>query len=68
MSSGNKKEAAKNSLAASGWRHLKSLEHGIQKCQITAQQQGWNYGEFVAYMLEIIVILRLRDKHKHDLQ
>jgi hypothetical protein len=68
MSSKNRKEAMKNTLSASGGQRLKSFEHRIQKCQIAAQQKGWNYNDFVAYLLEIIVVLRLRDKQKSDLQ
>jgi hypothetical protein len=66
MSSENKKDAARNSLAAFGRQHLKSLEHRIQKCQIDAQRKGWNYSDFVAHLLEIIVVLRLREERKGD--
>jgi hypothetical protein len=66
VSSKYKKAAAKNALAESKWRHLNSLEHGIQKSQIVAQQKGWNYSDFVAHILEVIVVLRLREELERD--
>jgi hypothetical protein len=65
MSSRNKKEAAKNSLGAF-WavaHQIPRTRHSEFSCR---QQKGWNYSDFVAYLLEVIVVLRLREKRKRD--
>lgn len=66
MSSRNKTEAAKTSLASSGSHQLKSLEREIQKCQVSTRQKGWNYSDFVARLLEVLVVLRLREERERD--
>jgi hypothetical protein len=62
MSARHKKEAPKHFLATTVRRHLREGEPEIARHQIHRQQDGWNYSDFVAYLLEIIVVLRLRDK------
>jgi len=67
MSARHKKEAPKHSLTTTARQHLKTGEREIERHQTDSQQEGWNYNDFVAYLLETIVALRLRDKQKNNL-
>ncbi|MGA7325753.1 MAG: hypothetical protein WBX25_15010 [Rhodomicrobium sp.] len=61
MSAESRKKAVQYSLSSTARHHLKTLEREIESCKSTAKQQGWNYNEFVANMLEIIAVLHLRE-------
>jgi hypothetical protein len=60
MSAENKKTSGKHLLSVTGLHHLKTLEREVERRQTAVVQKEWNYSNFVAHLLEVIV--RLRDK------
>jgi hypothetical protein len=60
MTAGNKRVRGKHLLHATGRHHLETLE--LESSQAGAKKNTWNYNEFVARLLEVITVLRTRDK------
>ncbi len=41
-----------------------SMEKKIERLSFQSKQLGWSYSDFVVYLLEVLVVLRQRDKLK----
>ena len=65
MPAPNRNETAKHLFSSTAREHLKAIGREIEGCQIMAKQEQWNYNDFVNRVLEVIAILRLRDKRKN---
>jgi hypothetical protein len=63
MAAGGRKVNTKRILSTTGWHHLKTLD--LESRQIAVEKNEWNYNEFVARLLEIIVVLRTGNKQKN---
>jgi hypothetical protein len=68
MPVGKRKGHFKNEISVIARRHLRTVEREIEGDQAVAGQKGWNYNDFVASMLEVIIIMRLRNQNKRNLQ
>jgi len=42
-----------------------SFERKLERLWFQSKTLGWNYNDFVAHLLEVLVILRHRDSVKH---
>ena len=63
MPTGNGKGNDKHLLSATGLHHLKTID--LEGHQAAADKNVWNYNEFVARLMEVIVALRTKDKQKN---
>ncbi len=63
MTARGRKTNTKHLLSATGRHHLKVSE--LPWRQTSVEKNSWNYNEFVARLLEIIVVLRTGDKQKN---
>jgi hypothetical protein len=68
MPAGKRKGHFKNEISVIARHHLRTVEREIEGDQAVAEQKGWNYNDFVASMLEVIIIMRLRNQNKRNLQ
>jgi hypothetical protein len=62
MAAGYRNKNSKRLLSKTALHHLQAVEYGIGRRKICSDHKEWNFHDFVERAVEVIIILRTRDK------